>query len=328
MIKILTILFLLLSVGACNAGEIVIEDTNIYVFDTIESTIEMSNRDANYNRTICINSTVVEGEIKIRSSETYELEYTFLCDINDSSYVSRIVTLKQTNIDGGWFAWDTLKRNLTIDGILIHSYIAENNFFYGAKDNTLYYSLIDNEIKFGSEVFENQSLAFTQLNYNDQYSFIDGTSALLSYPASHKYISIALYDDISSSGSVTGLTGIFYNAFGDTFLTDIPIVGGVIANIGKAIQALLFLPLSIIQFMFNLIFTVFTMLKNDWWYAILLLEIVCILPALAKDSFPDMMSTYIGLHIKIFTFFYEVVILNTINLIMRMIEIIRNMFRI
>jgi len=116
--------------------------------------------------------------------------------------------------------------------------------------------------------------------------------------------------------------------FGDSILTKIPIVGSTIASFGKAMQSVLFLPLTIIQFTFNFIFTFLLLITNNWWYGLMIVEIFCIMPALKYKTYPARVSKYIDLHVKIFKFMYEVVILNIINLILRLVEIIRNLFRI
>ena len=328
MIKI-TILILLLFSGIGCAGEIVTEDNNnIFLYGEIENTVYMgkvNDEKTNYNRTVTINATVIEGEISIAGNNPYELEYNFLCDINDSYYINRILIINQTIEDGGWFSGNVMNRTLSLDGIIISNYQSKIAFFGKPKRNTVYFNLNDNQIRFGDQIL-NKSLAFTQLDYQDQQNYLTNTSGFPSFPLYHKYISVGLKGETSKR--IVGLTGVFYNVFGASFITEIPIVGNTIANFGKAIQALLFLPLSVIQFMFNFIFTFINLIANNWWYGLLLLEIICMIPALAKDTYPDMVGTYIGLHVKIFVFLYEKVILNTINLIMRMIEIIRNMFRI
>ena len=152
------------------------------------------------------------------------------------------------------------------------------------------------------------------------------SKALPKFPIYHKYISVG-YDG-ESSVQLTGLTGILYNVFGDSVLTQLPYVGNSIASFGKSMQSMLYLPLTIIQFTFNFFFTFITLIINNWWYGLMLFEIFCIVPALKHHNYPDVISTYISIHIKIFVFLWEVIVLNLMNLIIRLVEIIRNMFRI
>jgi hypothetical protein len=338
MSKYITVLIILLlsigSVGLVSAGEIVKEDgATIYIYGAIEDTIYMSavnDGKTNFNRTVCINSAVIEGEIQICGDNNYELEYTFIADINDTDYVSRILIIKQECINKGWLSGKSLNRTLSLDGTIIGNYESKIGWFGKPKKHTVYFDLLDNNIRYGNDIIINESLAFTQLNYIDQQSYLTGVTDIYpSFPIYHKYISINYNNESSGSGlELSGLTGIFYNVFGDNILTKIPLVGSTIASFGKSIQSLLFLPLTIIQFSFNIIFSFLNVLINNWWYSILLLEIFCILTACRHTTYPDIVGTYISMHVKIFVFLYEKVILNTVNLIMRIIEIIRNMFRI
>lgn len=326
--QFLILIILLFTIGLACAGEIVKEDRGtVFIYGEIGDTVYMGSEKTNYNRTICINSTVIEGEIKISSVDNYELEYTFIADINDTTYISRILILKQEIISSSIISGKILNRTLTLDGIEIANYETSHRWFAKAKHNIVYFDLIDNNIRFGSDIILNESLAFTQLNYQDQQDYLPNTSTLLfKYPITHKYISVGLYGE--SSLELTGLTGIFYNVFGDSILTQIPYVGNAIASFGRSIQALLFMPLTIIQYTFNFIFSFLFLIINNWWYALLILEIMCIIPALQYKTYPAMTGTFINMHVKIFKFMWENVILNLINLTFRIVEIIRNMFRI
>jgi hypothetical protein len=332
--QLIVLLILLLSTGLISAGEIVKEDGGtIYIYDAIENTIYMSDVNdgkTNFNRTICINATVIEGEIQICGDNDYELEYTFIADINDTTYISRILIIKQECINNGWLSGKSLNRTLILDGIIIGNYDFKIRWFGKPKKHTVYFDLLDNNIRYGNDIIINESLAFTQLNYIDQQNYLSGiTDIYPKFPIYHKYISISYNNESSGSGlQLTGLTGIFYNVFGDTILTKIPLVGSAIAGFGKSIQSLLFLPLTVIQFSFNVIFSFFTILINNWWYSILLLEIFCIIPACKYNTYPQIVGTYISMHVKIFNFMYQCVMLPTIKLILRLIEIIRNMFRV
>lgn len=330
--KLIVSLIIFISlIGVVCAGEIVTEDNStVYIYGEIEDTIYMSkvnNEKTNYYRTVCINSTVIEGEISISGYDDYDLEYTFTADINDSSYIERILIIKQELISSSLISGKIVNRSLSLDGVIIGNYELKIPFWGKVKKNTVYFDLIDNNIRFGNDITLNESLAFTQLDYQDQQDYLPNVSKLYpKFPIYHKYISVG-YDG-ESSAQLTGLTGIVYNVFGDTVLTQIPYVGNSIASFGKSMQSMLYLPLTIIQFTFNFFFTFIAMLINNWWYGLMLFEIFCIVPALKYHNYPDVISTYISTHIKIFTFLWEVVILNLMNLIIRLVEIIRNMFRI
>ena len=329
--RIINILILLtLCVNIACAGETICSGSSVSLYNELEDKVYMSavnDNETNYNKTVCFNCTCIEGEISIAGSNEYELEYSFTADINDSIYISRILIISQSIHSSGLLTGKTLNRTLILDGITIGEYQTKCGWFGKIKRNTVYFDLIDNNIRFGMDVIINESLAFTQLNYINQQNYLyNVTDTCPRFPIYHKYITVGLESD--SSLQLTGLTGIFYNVFGDTILTKIPLVGSGIASFGKSIQALIYLPLTLIQFTFNIIFTFIILISNNWWYALLLLEIMCIIPSLKYKTYPDVMSSYVSFHIAIFKFVYENIFLNIINLILRLIEIIRNMFRI
>jgi hypothetical protein len=58
------------------------------------------------------------------------------------------------------------------------------------------------------------------------------------------------------------------------------------------------------------------------------IEIMCMIPTFKEDNYGDVVGIYIKNHVSIFNFIYEKIVLTMIALILRLIEIIRNMFRI
>jgi hypothetical protein len=128
MIKHLIIIGLLLfSINIAIAGEVVTEDNNkVFIYGAVEDFIYMSSvndNEKNFNRTVCINSTVVEGEISIAGSDNYELEYNFIADINESSYVSRILVIKQDLKSSSLLSGKKLNRTLILDSVTIGNYM-------------------------------------------------------------------------------------------------------------------------------------------------------------------------------------------------------------
>jgi hypothetical protein len=321
MIKQLIIIGLFLfSINTAIADEIVTEDNNkVFIYGTIEDFVYMSSvndNKTNYNRTICINSTVIEGEISISGSDNYELEYNFIADINESSYVSRILVIKQDLKSSSLLGGKILNRTLTLDGIIIGNYLSKCSFWGKVKKNTVYFNLIDNNIRFGSNIIINESLAFTQLNYVDQQVYLPNVSQTYpKFPIYHKYYSVSI-DGGESAQKLSGLTGIIFNVLGS------------IPSVGNSIQSLIFLPLSILQFVFNFIFTFLVLISTNWWYALMTIEIMCMIPTFKHSNYGDVVEIYIKNHVSIFIFIYEKIVLTMIALILRLIEIIRNMFRI
>lgn len=318
-------------ITTASAGDVLFTNNTISIYGAVDDTVRMGGETNNYNRTVCFNATVVEGEISIKGAEDYELDYAFVADFNDTLYVTRILTVTQVRTAGGLLAGEVCLRTLALDGIEIGQYEATAPWWGNIKKNTIYYNVIDEEIRFGNEVISKAPLAFTQLNYNDQQDYINsratGIRASSNHHISHKYISRGESEDTGVL-ELGGLTGAFYNVFGDSALTKIPIIGNAIASFGNAIQSLLFLPLSIVQFSFDFIFSAIMLIANDWWYAVMLMEIFCIFPALKYNSYSKIVDVYISKHITIFTFLWTVVVLNLIKLIVRFAEVIRNMFRI
>ncbi len=326
MIKQLIILtVVLMSIGLVNAGEVVtVSGETVYLYGSIDETIRMkgqvvlaanTSHSLNFNKTVCINSTAIEGQISVMNDDAYDLEYSFIADINDSSYITRVVEMKQEVLSSSFISGKTLKRTLTIDGIQIATYETKYSWFAGLKDDTFYFSLIDNNIRYGDEVYNNISIAFTQLNYQDQQDMIPEK---LNYKkmAKHYYRTVGVDSD-DGGLKLSGITGWLYNG-----------VGLIPWSLGDSLQGLLFTPLAIIQYTFNFIFSFLFLIINNWWYAILLLEIFCIIPALTHQDYPEMVGTYISMHAKIFNFMYHQVILPATGLIMRIIEVVRNLFRI
>ena len=323
--NIVLIAVVLMSVGVASAGEIVTQSGGtVFIYGAVDDTLFMKGQvvlaandsySLNYNKTVCINATVIEGQITIINDDAYDLEYNFIADINDTAYISRTVEMKQEVLSSSFISGKTLKRTLTIDAIEIATYEMKYSWFAGLKDDTFYFCLIDDEIRYGDEIYGNISLAFTQLNYQDQQDMIpDAYNA--KNRAEHYYRSVGAETE-EDSMQLLGLTGWAYNT-----------IGKIPWNIGKPIQALIFMPLAVIQYTFNFIFSFITLIMTNWWYALLLLEIFCIIPALAYHTYPEMAATFISMHVKIFVFMYHKVVLPLIGQILRLIEIIRNLFRI
>ena len=323
--QIVLIAVVLMSIGSVSAGEVVeVSGATVFLHGSLDETIRMKGQvvlaandshSLNYNKTVCVNSTAIEGEITVYNNDAYDLEYNFIADINDSAYISRVVEMEQVVLSSSFISGRMLERTLIIDGIEIATYQTKWSWFAGLKDDTFYFSLIDNNIRYGDDVYDNISIAFTQLNYQDQQDMIP-ESYNAKKMAKHYYRTVGV--DTQDGGlKLSGITGWLYNG-----------IGTIPWSLGDSLQGLLFTPFAIIQYSFNFIFSFLFLIINNWWYAILLLEIFCIIPALTHQDYPTMIGTYINMHTKIFVFMYHQVILPVIGLIMRIIEVVRNLFRI
>lgn len=321
LIKNIFLIFILVCCcGIVSAGEIITEDHGtVFIYGSVNQDVIMNginNEKFDYNKTVCVNSTVIEGEINIISSDNYELEYSFITDLNESDYITRIVIIKQEIISSSWLTGVKLNRSVSIDGITKASYTTTHSRIFSMTHNTFYWDLMESECRFGEEIINNESLAFTQLNYKDQQNFIPTQTLVANPQVTHKYISVGSGSFYGDGLRLTGLTGVIYNAL------------GWIPKLGDSIQSLVFMPLAIVQYTFDFIFTFLFLIINNWWYALMLLEIMCIMSALMHTSYPSIISAFIEAHVKIFIFLYENVILNAVGLILRIIEIVRNIFRI
>ena len=299
------------------ASNYVIQNQTLYI--TKDSTFQYritTNQFAyggsrNINTIICDNNlTDISGWIKVSTDDTYDADYTFFVNINDTSYQSRIVTLKQELIDSSIIS-KTYRRSCLIDGYEIYSYnttiyivsIVPNPIYF-------YWNLEDRIIQFGDKQFNNQTLAFTQLNFDDQYNFMNNASK---NEVTMKFKTVS--PETASGAELKGLTGLLLN-----ILSKIPYVG-------KSLKNVLYYPLFFIQTLFDFVFTFLDIIVHDWWYALMTLEIVCIFSASRKRGYTNIVENYIKTHIKIIKFIYEVIILNMINLIITIIVTIKDMIK-
>ena len=265
----------------------------------------------NINTVICDNNnTVISGWFKISTDQAYDADYTFFINVNDTSYESKIITIKQEQVDSSIIS-KTYKRTLLMDGYEIYSYnttvyiisIIPNPIYF-------YFNLEDRTIQFGDKQFNNQTLVFNQLNFDDQYEFMNNASSdtvVMKFKA--------INPSIKSGAELKGLTGILLNT-----LSKIPFVG-------KSLKNILYYPLFFIQTIFDFVFTFLDIIVNDWWYGLMLMEIVCIFVASKNKSFTNVMQAYVDTHIKIIKFIYEWIILKTINLIITIVVTVKDMIK-
>ena len=265
----------------------------------------------NINTVICDNNnTVISGWFKISTDQIYDADYTFLINVNDTSYQSKIITIKQEQVDSSIIS-KTYRRSLIIDGYEIYSYnttvyivsILPNPIYF-------YFNLEDRTIQFGDKQFNNQTLVFNQLNFDDQYEFMNNASSdtvVMKFKA--------INPEQKSGAELKGLTGILLNA-----LSKIPFIG-------KSFKNVLYYPLFFIQTIFDFVFTFLDLIVNDWWYGLMLMEIVCIFAASRNKGYANVMEVYIDTHVKIIKFIYEWIILKTINLIITIVVTIKDMIK-
>jgi len=251
------------------------------------------------------NVTVVFGWLKIYTTKSFSADYTFMVYVNEE-WDSRVVTINQTLQDSSIIS-RTFNREVLIDGISLYNY---NTTVYKMSiiPNPIYFSfsLEDQQIQFGKKIIKNQTLAFTQLNLDDQYEFLNTSGYDRSVTMKFKSV-----DRTKKTGFVVkGLTGAFLN-----IIEKIPFIG-------KSLRNILYLPMFFVQVIFNFGFTFLSIIVDNWWYALLTLEIICNFSAARKTGYADVMDAWITTHVKIIQFVYEHIILTLIRLIIKLIDMI------
>lgn len=287
---LLSILLLLTSIPASAVSHEILDNV-LYFYEKVNDvTISCGTLqfpDQNPNKTICINSSVITASIQIISKETYSLDYEMIYDLNDSHYVTRIVTINQTVTDSGWLGFQKdYHRVLRIDGNLIYEYDVLNAFL--PKGSYFLFSMPDNHIMFGDEVIKNQTLVFTQMNMYDQYALINTTGSGCVW----RFSTFSVLED-NTGIELKGFTGFISNAL------------GYVPIFGKGLQDIVYLPMLMLQYVFDFTFTFLNIIVNNWWYALMTYEVMCIIPALMHRSYPELVMTYIKMHSVIAMFVYH-----------------------
>ncbi len=176
------------------------------------------------------------------------------------------------------------------------------------------FSYPDRTVSLNEKTVFNQTLMFTEMDMEDQnfiVSYNRNFHGVSAFPIRWHFETVQTEGDIGLK--LKGLSGILIN-----ILNYIP-------GIGKSIGNIIYTPLLLIQYTFDFMFTFINLIIDDWWYALVLLEIMCIIPALQYNSYPELVGTYIDMHIKIINFMVHKVILPLIRLILKIIGLIRNM---
>jgi len=291
----------------------------LYLYGDTKETITFSadslGKVYNPNKTVCVNTTCVSGWMKNYIPYDYILEYDFTYKFNDSYYKTVVVRIEQEVDHSTWFT-NYVNRTLKIDGhevvTIKNTPIAKYTF---TKPLMFTFSFADRTVSLDDKIVNNQTLMFTELDMSDQKYLISyyknnihGTSK---YPFAWNFETVP--GDGDTSLKLKGLSGMFVNV-----INNIPFIG-------KSLGSIIYFPLLIFQYTINFIFTFIKLIIDDWWYALMLLEIICIIPALQYKDYPNMIGTYIDMHVKVVNFILHKVLLPLIKLIMRVIELIRNL---
>ena len=312
--QIITMLCMLLLASGISATSEQINET-LYIYG--DSSVKHNPTDGllthNINKVICINCTCTESNIAVGTSGNYSLDYELNYAPNATIYYTKIITLEQELVDSIFFGTKKIyKRTLLIDAVEVSTYNVTSIVFFSTK-NTFAFKTLDQSITFGDDTITNATFFFTELIMDDQYNLINTTDVLT--PVNCFFRTIATGDAQASGQKLGGLSGVFMNT-----IKRIPKVGTSIYNV-------LYPPMILIQYVFDFSFTFLNLIINDWWYALLLLEIICFLMAVTQTGYVNVMSVYINTHVTIITFVYHKIMLPLIDLIIKIIATIRNMFR-
>jgi hypothetical protein len=301
------LIILLLASGISATSEQINESLYIYGEGTTD---HKAFDDTNIDKIIIINGTATQARIIVATNDAYEFDYEFNYAPNETVYYTTIVTLKQEVEDILlWGVAKEITRTLSIDGVEVGTYNYTLILATGTRGGFAFKTL-DRTVTFGDITVNNATIFFTELVCSDQYEHIENVSG---YANMHiKTIGDSTY----SKNELGGLTGTFLNA-----LKRIPYVGISVYNVIYPIMV-------IIQYTFDFSFTFLNLIIHDWWYALLLLEIICFLMAITQTGYVNVMQVYINTHVIIITFVYHKVMIPIINLSITIISTIRNMFRI
>ncbi|RLF58308.1 MAG: hypothetical protein DRN27_05795, partial [Thermoplasmata archaeon] len=277
--SIYVMLFLLIYLVNTAAADYTADNQTLTIYDACDIQYHITTDTGlyggkeNIDTVVCDeNVTVVSGWFKIYTTKAFSANYTFMVYVNEE-WDSRIVTINQTWLDSSIIS-RTFNREVLIDGISIYNY---NTTVYKMSiiPNPIYFSfsLEDQQIQFGKKIIKNQTLAFTQLNLDDQYEFLNTSGYDRSVTMKFKAV-----DRTKKTGFVVkGLTGAFLN-----IIEKIPFVG-------KSLRNVLYLPMFFIQTVFNFGFTFLSIIVDNWWYALLTLEIFCNFSAARETGYANVM---------------------------------------
>ena len=307
-INIISILIILLTISGISATSEQINET-LYIYNA-GSTNHEAFDDTNIDKIVIINGTATQARIIVATNDAYEFDYEFNYAPNETVYYTTIITLKQ-EVENVllWGIAKEITRTLSIDGIEVGTYNYTLILATGTRGGFAFKTL-DRTVTFGDITVNNATIFFTELVCEDQYEHIKNVSG---YANMHiKTIGDGTY----SKNELGGFVGTFMNSLKK------------IKYVGTALYNILYPIMIIIQYTFDFSFTFLNLIIHDWWYALLLLEIICFLMAITQTGYVNTMQVYINTHVIIIIFVYHKVMIPIINLSITIIQTIRNMFKI
>jgi hypothetical protein len=273
--------------------------------------------DADYpvSSIICEYCVGMDASVDISGSKEYSIDYVFRYAHNTTDYQETIYTLKQNVTSSYWGLKKTLYRRLSINGIEVGAYNC-SALLAVSKPNSFEFDTVDQTIFWGNKRLEGQTVAFTQITSPEAHTCnlagIRTYYGIITRATIYDADGNLKLDDSQDSLQLKGFTGLFLN-----------VIRSMPFGVGESLYGVLYKPLLLIQYIFDFSFTFIDIIINDWWYALLVFEIMCIIPALQYTQFPDIVGHYIDNHVKIIMLIYHKIIIPLVEIIVSLLRTIR-----
>ena len=309
---LLATILLIMCISSVTATHEQINDT-LYIYNATSVKITANEgQDTNIDKVIVSGGVCNTMKLSIGIIEDYEFDYYLNWAPNETMYYTSILTIKQEEIDSSWYGlYKNIKRTLYIDAVEVATYNT-TSVLNAAAMNTVGFVSLDRRVTFGSETVNNATLFFSEMKCDDQQAFL--------YNESGSNVAMR-FETCNVAGSgfdglvLGGLTGIFMSG-----LKKLPFIGDALYNTVYPVMV-------IIQYTIDFTFTFLNLIIYDWWYAILLLECICMFIALRAKGYTNVMEAYINTHFQIITFVYHKIILPMINMFINILNTIKNMIQ-
>lgn len=309
--QILIVICLLMLVGGANATYEQINDT-LYIYNgtTVHFTM-IEGLDTNVENVVCTGGICTAMQVSIASTKDYDIEYELHYAPNESIYYSSIIRVKQEETSSyAWGLYKTIERTLYIDGVEIATYNNSLVINTGSR-NTFAFNAMDKTILFGTQTVQNTTLFFSELILTDQQEQLANETGYVGI----RFVTSGEYDTEYRKLEMGGFTGMFLSV-----VKCIPIIGDNLYSVLSPIMLL-------IQYTFDFGFTFLNLIINDWWYALLLLECICLYKASRERNYVNVVSIYIQTHVVIVMFIYHKVVIPLIDLAMNVLSSIKDMIK-
>ncbi|MCK4250843.1 hypothetical protein KAX97_05320 [candidate division WOR-3 bacterium] len=298
--------------NVCATAELINE--SLYIYDESNTQYRMHvwgddlDRGANVDRVRCEDCICVAMNIWIASNEDFEYDYELNYAPTETEYFTSIITINHTTYDSLLFGmYRKIYETLEIDGVEVANRNRTGILNVGASTH-IAFNTLDRTCTLGSTKVNNVTLFFDDMICTEQYNDVyNGSDVQMKFET--------VGDEGHTKNKLGGFTGIFLSV-----LQKMPFIGESLYNV-------LYPPMTIIQYSLNFVFTFLNLIIYDWWYAVLLLECICMIKALSCNGYDNVMHVYVNTHIIIGMFVYSKLIIPTINMIISILNTIKNMIQ-